>query len=44
MLFETAELRDRTAKEFGAVAGLNQTLRRLGEELAKVGSEVNLHG
>lgn len=34
-LFATAELRDKVAKEFGAVEGLSQTLGRLGEELAK---------
>ncbi|HEY2120528.1 MAG TPA: SRPBCC domain-containing protein [Candidatus Acidoferrum sp.] len=33
MIFETAELRDKTAKEFGAVEGLQQTIDRLGEEL-----------
>jgi len=31
MLFETAELRDRTIKAVGAVEGLKQTLGRLGE-------------
>lgn len=36
MLFETAELRDRTVKQFGAVEGLNQSLGRLGEELKKM--------
>jgi uncharacterized protein YndB with AHSA1/START domain len=35
MVFETAALRDKTAKEFGAVEGLSQTLGRLGEQLAK---------
>ena len=35
MVFETAALRDKTAKEFGAVEGLNQTIGRLGDELAK---------
>jgi uncharacterized protein YndB with AHSA1/START domain len=35
MLFETAALRDKTARQFGAVEGLNQTLGRLGEQLAK---------
>src|SRR3954464_6974153 len=34
MLFESAELRDKVAKDFGAVEGLNQTLDRLGEQLA----------
>jgi uncharacterized protein YndB with AHSA1/START domain len=29
MLFETAAVRDRTVKEFGAIEGLNQTLGRL---------------
>ena len=33
MEFETAELRDRVATQFGAVEGLEQTLGRLGEEL-----------
>lgn len=33
MVFATAELRDETAKEFGAVEGLQQTIDRLGEEL-----------
>jgi len=31
MLFESAELRDRTIKAVGAVEGLKQTLGRLGE-------------
>jgi uncharacterized protein YndB with AHSA1/START domain len=35
MLFATAELRDKVAREFGAVEGLHQTLGRLGEELAR---------
>lgn len=35
MLFATAELRDKVAREFGAVEGLHQTLGRLAEELAK---------
>jgi uncharacterized protein YndB with AHSA1/START domain len=35
MLFATAELRDKVAKEFGAVEGLSQTLGRLAEEVAK---------
>ena len=34
MMFPTAEERDNTIKKFGAVEGLNQTLRRLGEHLA----------
>lgn len=34
MRFETVELRDRVATEFGAVEGLGQTLDRLGELLA----------
>ena len=34
MLFETAELRDRTIKAVGAVEGLKQTLGRLGEHVA----------
>ncbi|HTW63871.1 MAG TPA: SRPBCC domain-containing protein [Bryobacteraceae bacterium] len=36
MVFESAELRDRVALEYGAVEGLNQTLERLGEELASM--------
>jgi uncharacterized protein YndB with AHSA1/START domain len=39
MLFESAELRDRVAEEFGAVEGLNQTLGRLGTHLPKVVDE-----
>src|SRR5438132_5253184 len=35
MLFDSAELRDRTVKEYGALDGLHQTLARLGEELSK---------
>jgi uncharacterized protein YndB with AHSA1/START domain len=35
MVFETAELRTQVAEKFGAVEGLNQTLERLGEELAE---------
>jgi uncharacterized protein YndB with AHSA1/START domain len=36
MLFESAELRNRVAEEFGAVEGLNQTLGKLGAHLPKV--------
>jgi uncharacterized protein YndB with AHSA1/START domain len=36
MVFESAELRDKVARDFGAVEGLNQTLERLGERLAKI--------
>jgi len=35
MVFESAALRDQVAKEFGAVEGLDQTLERLREHLAK---------
>ena len=35
MLFESAEVRDRTVKKFHAAEGLEQTLNRLGEELAR---------
>jgi uncharacterized protein YndB with AHSA1/START domain len=35
MIFESAQLRNKVADEFGAVEGLNQTLGRLGEQLAK---------
>jgi uncharacterized protein YndB with AHSA1/START domain len=34
MVFESAALRDKTAREFGAVEGLGQTLDRLGQLLA----------
>jgi uncharacterized protein YndB with AHSA1/START domain len=34
MVFESAELRDKVAHEFGAVGGLNQTIGRLGDKLA----------
>jgi len=36
MVFESAELREKVAKDFGAVEGLHQTLERLGEQLAKM--------
>jgi uncharacterized protein YndB with AHSA1/START domain len=36
MQFESAALRDKTIKEFGAVEGLKQTLGRLSEHLARV--------
>ncbi len=36
MLFESSAERDRVAKEFGAVEGLNQTLERLDEQLARL--------
>jgi len=36
MLFESATQRDKVAKEFGAIEGLNQTLERLEECLAKL--------
>jgi uncharacterized protein YndB with AHSA1/START domain len=35
MVFESAELREKVAKQFGAVEGLSQTLGKLGEHLAK---------
>jgi uncharacterized protein YndB with AHSA1/START domain len=35
MLFETAALRDHTIRQFGAEEGLQQTLQRLAEQLAK---------
>ena len=35
MVFETAALRDKTAKAFGAVEGLHQTLGHLGEQIAR---------
>jgi len=35
MLFETAELRDKTIKAVGAVEGLKQTLGRLGEYVTR---------
>ena len=36
MAFESAELREKVAKDFGAVEGLHQTLERLGQQLAKM--------
>jgi len=39
MLFESAELRNKVAEEFGAVEGLNQTLGRLGTHLPRVVEE-----
>jgi uncharacterized protein YndB with AHSA1/START domain len=36
MLFESAELRDKVAKQFGAVEGLQQTLGRLDEKLSSM--------
>jgi len=39
MLFETAELRNRVAEEFGAVQGLEQTLDHLGEHVAKMSAD-----
>ncbi len=38
MLFKTAAARNATVKKYGAVEGLNQTLDRLKEHLAKTGS------
>lgn len=39
MLFASAEVRDKTEKEFGAVEGLQQTLSRLEEEVSKMATE-----
>jgi uncharacterized protein YndB with AHSA1/START domain len=39
MLFESAELRDKVATEFGAVEGLHQTLGRLDEKLSTMQSD-----
>jgi uncharacterized protein YndB with AHSA1/START domain len=39
MVFESAALRDKVAREYGAVEGLQQTIDRLGDELA-AGREV----
>lgn len=36
MLFESAALRDKTVKQFGAVEGLKQTLGRLGKHVARL--------
>jgi hypothetical protein len=36
MLFESATERDNVVKKYGAVEGLNQTLDRLKEQLAKM--------
>jgi len=38
MVFESAEVRDRVATEFGAVEGLHQTLSRLGDVLSTADS------
>lgn len=38
MQFESAALRNHVAKEFGAVKGLNETLGRLGDEIAQAAS------
>jgi len=34
-LFDTAELRDKVVKEYGAIYGMVQALNRLAEDLAK---------
>jgi uncharacterized glyoxalase superfamily protein PhnB/uncharacterized protein YndB with AHSA1/START domain len=39
MLFETAALRDRTIKQFGADEGLRQTLQRLNQAVTKLAAE-----
>ncbi|AIF82529.1 hypothetical protein NTE_00447 [Candidatus Nitrososphaera evergladensis SR1] len=39
MLFESAGERDNVVKKYGAIEGLNQTLERLVEQLAKVSAE-----
>ena len=39
MLFASAMLRHKAAKEFGAVEGLSETLERLAEHLAKMGRD-----
>lgn len=39
MVFESAELRNRVAEQFGAVEGLNQTLNHLAEELERIAAE-----
>jgi uncharacterized protein YndB with AHSA1/START domain len=36
MLFESSALRDKVAKEFGAVEGMQQTLERLRQHLARI--------
>ena len=41
-LFASAAVRDKTVEEYGAIAGGNQTLDRLGEYLAKTGREAYL--
>lgn len=38
MVFPTAEIRNKTAKDFGAIEGLHQHLERLGDELARARS------
>jgi len=39
MLFESAAVRDRTIKEFGAIEGMNQHLGRLEQQLATLAAE-----
>jgi uncharacterized protein YndB with AHSA1/START domain len=39
MLFESATLRDRVAREHGAVEGLHQTLERLEEQVSKMSAD-----
>ncbi len=39
MLFASAAEREKVIKEFGAIEGLNQTLGRLAEQLAKMAAE-----
>jgi uncharacterized protein YndB with AHSA1/START domain len=41
MVFESAALRDRVVKEHGAAEGLQQTMARLVDELAKLGAAEN---
>jgi uncharacterized protein YndB with AHSA1/START domain len=41
MVFDTSELRNKTAKDFGAIEGLQQTLGRLGKELRRI-SEIGV--
>jgi uncharacterized protein YndB with AHSA1/START domain len=44
MLFDSAALRDKTVKEFGAVEGLKQTIGRLGEHVTQMKERRQING
>ena len=44
MLFDSAALRDKTVKEFGAVEGLKQTIGRLGEYVTQMKERRQING